>query len=341
MLNYPGAMPSPADHDDHLRVLGLDQDEILTYRELLRGGPATVSDLRVSSGVEDVEVALESLVRHGLARRSGVDRSRFLPVPPDAGLEALTASRESELKQARIEVLNAYDEFRRTVYSESTAHLVEVVTGDAILERIRQIRGNAQREILAIDSPPYYNKAGPNPEEIDQLHRGVNFRVVYSPESVATPNYLIENILPCVEAGEQARVLPDVPAKLTIIDGSVAFVSMSVRDADVNRTLLIIRPSSLLTALIGMFELCWRSALPLHAGSTPGTGNGASIDSRLEPIERRLLALLATGAADETIARTLGVSRRTFFRYLERMMNRTGATTRFQLALHAAREHWL
>ena len=58
-------------------------------------------------------------------------------------------------------------------------------------------------------------------------------------------------------------------------------------------------------------------------------------------LQRRLLALLATGAADDTIARTLGISRRTFFRYLERLMNRTGASTRFQLALHAARENWL
>ena len=33
-----------------------------------------------------------------------------------------------------------------------------------------------------------------------------------------------------------------------------------------------------------------------------------------EPIERRLLALLATGAADDTIAHALGISRRTFFR---------------------------
>jgi DNA-binding CsgD family transcriptional regulator len=109
---------------------------------------------------------------------------------------------------------------------------------------------------------------------------------------------------------------------------------MSVRDTDVNRSLLIIRPSSLLTALIGMFELCWRNALPLHASV------GAE-DDRLEPIERRLLALLATGAADDTIARTLGISRRTFFRYLERLMSRTGAATRFQLALHAARQSWL
>ncbi|MEV5961639.1 helix-turn-helix domain-containing protein [Kribbella sp. NPDC051952] len=320
---------------DYLKVLGLSDDEIRVYQHLLRTGPTSITELDevVPDRAASIDTILGGLVQAGLARRSGSDHSRFLPVPPDAGLEAMTLRRESELKQARIEVLNAYDEFRRTVNNESTTHLLEVVTGSAIVERIHQIKGGAQREILAIDSPPYYI-GGPNQEEIDHLRRGVAYRVVYSPESVEVPGYLTENILPCVEAGEQARVLPDVPAKLTIIDGSIAYVSMSVRDTDVNRSLLIIRPSSLLTALIGMFELCWRNALPLHASV------GAE-DDRLEPIERRLLALLATGAADDTIARTLGISRRTFFRYLERLMNRTGASTRFQLALHAARENWL
>jgi len=319
----------------HLRVLGLSDDQIKVYQHLLRTGPSSITELdeAVPDRETTIDATVSGLVHAGLARRSGSDHSRFLPVPPDAGLEAMTLRRESELKQARIEVLNAYDEFRRTVHNESTTHLIEVVTGSAIIERIHQIKGGAQREILAIDSPPYYI-GGPNQEEIEHLKRGVSYRVVYSPESVEVPGYLTENILPCVEAGEQARVLPDVPAKLTIIDGSIAFVSMSVRDTDVNRSLLIIRPSSLLTALIGMFELCWRNALPLHASV------GAE-DDRLEPIERRLLALLATGAADDTIARTLGISRRTFFRYLERLMNRTGASTRFQLALHAARENWL
>lgn len=323
------------DSGGHLKVLGLSDDEIKVYQHLLRTGPSSITELdeAVPDRAATIDATIGGLVQAGLARRSGSDHSRFLPVPPDAGLEAMTLRRESELKQARIEVLNAYDEFRRTVYNESTTHLIEVVTGSAIVERIHQIKGGAQREILAIDSPPYYI-GGPNQEEIDHLKRGVSYRVVYSPESVEVPGYLTENILPCVEAGEQARVLPDVPAKLTIIDGSIAFVSMSVRDTDVNRSLLIIRPSSLLTALIGMFELCWRNALPLHASV------GAE-DERLEPIERRLLALLATGAADDTIARTLGISRRTFFRYLERLMNRTGASTRFQLALHAARENWL
>jgi len=329
-------MSPPPDNSAHLRVLGLGDDEIDVYQHLLHTGPASVGEIasHLDTSYDEVDEALRGLVRGGLARRSGTDQSRFLPVPPDAGLEALTLRRESELKTARIEVLNAFDEFRRTIHNESTTHLVEVVTGSAIVERIQQIEQGVQREIMAIDSPPYYTKAVANPTELEHLRRGITYRVVYSPESVEMPDYLEGNILPAVQAGEQARVLPDVPAKLTIIDSSIALVSMVVRDTAVNRQLLIVRPSSLLTAMIGMFELCWRNALPLHAAAGPD-------DDRLEPIERRLLALLATGAADDTIARTLGISRRTFFRYLERLMTRTGAGTRFQLALHATREGWL
>src|SRR5215217_2617845 len=176
---------SESEGADHLRVLGLSDDEIRIYQYLLRTGPASVTELEQAGPAYAgrIDAALTGLVQAGLARRSGSDHTQYLPVPPDAGLEALTLRRESELKQARIEVLNAYDEFRRTVHNESTTHLIEVVTGGAIVERIHQIKGNAQREILVIDSPPYYLGAGPNQTEIEQLQRGVTYRVVYSPES--------------------------------------------------------------------------------------------------------------------------------------------------------------
>ena len=155
---------------DHLRVLGLNDDEIRVYQHLLRTGPTSITELdeAVLDRAASIDAILGGLVQAGLARRSGSDHSRFLPVTPDAGLEAMTLRRESELKQARIDILNAYDEFRRTVHNESTAHLIEVVTGGAIVERIHQIKGNAQREILVIDSPPYYI-GGPNQEEIEHL----------------------------------------------------------------------------------------------------------------------------------------------------------------------------
>ena len=151
---------------DHLRVLGLNDDEIRVYQHLLRTGPSSITEL--GEAVPDQARSGSTppwadWSRPGLARRSGSDHSRFLPVPPDAGLEALTLRRESELKQARIEVLNAYDEFRRTVHNESTTHLIEVVTGSAIVERIHQIKGSVAARDPGHRLPAVLPRRGPEP----------------------------------------------------------------------------------------------------------------------------------------------------------------------------------
>ncbi|MEV7562846.1 hypothetical protein [Streptomyces sp. NPDC089795] len=41
------------------------------------------------------------------------------------------------------------------------------------------------------------------------------------------------------------------------------------------------------------------------------------------------------------MAELLGVSRRTLSRHLESINTRAGSTTRFQMALHAARNGWI
>lgn len=319
---------------EQLRVLGLDDDQRAAYQELLHTGPTSVRELGARTGRPESRLrkALDQLVEIGLAATIG-DGARYVPVSPQTGLEALSLRRSSELQQARVVALHAYELFRRTVYAQSTDDLVEVVTGTAIVDRIQQVEAEVQRELRRLDSPPYY-RGGANPTELEHLSRGIGYRVVYAQTALETPGYLSENILPSVQAGEQARVLPDVPVKLTIVDHSLALVSLTIAQAEVNRSLLIVRPCSLFSALEGLFEYAWRAALPLHSESG-GTPRAVS------PLERRLLALLAAGAGDDTIARTLGVSRRTFFRYLEKLMHRAGATTRFQLAIHAARKSWL
>ncbi|WP_240522132.1 LuxR C-terminal-related transcriptional regulator [Amycolatopsis vastitatis] len=93
-------------------------------------------------------------------------------------------------------------------------------------------------------------------------------------------------------------------------------------------------PCGLFDAVAGLFGMCWQVALPLGLADD---GSG----SPLRPSERRLLGLLAAGLTDDQVARVLGVSRRTMFRYLENLMARTGAANRFQLALHATRNDWI
>lgn len=156
---------------------------------------------------------------------------------------------------------------------------------------------------------------------------------MYARESLEHPGHLKDVIEPCVEAGEQARVLPSVPVKLLIIDEAYALVSLSIKEADVVNTMLVVQPCGLLSALVALFEQSWQNALPLHGGTARPGG--------LAPGDRRLLRLLAGGASDEVIARELGISRRTFFRRLQILMARLGAANRFQMALQAQRAGWL
>lgn len=323
------------DLSDHLSLLGISAHASKVYRDLLEVGAADLSELSATYDMPDeaIQTILTELIDTGLVGRSGPSGDRFAPVSPEAGLKVLTARRESEVNAAMVATLNAYAEFRRSRLPPATDHLVDVVTGPAMLERVEQAERNVHHEVRRLDSPPYYMPSTGNDTEIDHLAQGIRYRVVYSQSSLAQDGYLDGNVLPCIKAGEQARVLHDVPVKLSIVDDTMALVSLPIGEADVNRALLIVRPSSLFSALVGLFELAWRAALPIMPTGEAG--------SRLEPIEQRLLALMAAGVADETIIRTLRISRRTFFRYLERLQARAGVNSRFQLGVQAARTGWL
>ncbi|AYA21534.1 transcriptional regulator [Streptomyces alfalfae] len=320
---------------DSLRLLGLGPSAARVYLALLEVAPAPLSAIGSATGLAEAELgsAYEELVDAGLA--GGVERGAdaVAPVPPAAGLEVLARRRAAEVEESRIAVGGAFESFRRQRLAAYDDHLVEVVTGDAVGPRMRQAWASAREQIRQFESPPYFPLPGATEDALATLARGVTQRVVYSRESLAHPGHLAEVIEPCVNAGEQARVLPSVPVKLVVIDEAYALVSLSIKETDVHNTMLVVQPCGLLSALVALFEQYWANALPFH-GRTAAPGG-------LPPADRRLLWLLAGGATDEVIARELEVSRRTLFRRLQVLMARLGAANRFQLALQAQRCGWL
>jgi len=139
------------------------------------------------------------------------------------------------------------------------------------------------------------------------------------------------NMARMIEAGEQARTLDEPPMKLTISDDRLA-VTLLNAEGRAGIVALLIRPSSLLTALSNVFDTLWRLAIPVSAGGVDGL-----IDDR----DRGILTLMASGATDDAIARRLELSRRTVVRRVAVLMTRLGATTRFQAGVQAARRGWL
>ncbi|WMX43782.1 helix-turn-helix transcriptional regulator [Streptomyces roseicoloratus] len=318
-----------------LRLLGVGPTAGRVYRALLESAPAPLGVIGRAAGLGGAELtsAYAELVDAGLASSAEDETDVVAPVPPAAGLEILARHRAAELEESRIAVGGAFESFRRHRLAAYNDDLVEVVTGEAIGPRMRHAWASAREQIRQFESPPYVPLPGATEDALATLARGVRQRVVYSRESLEHPGHLRDAIEPAIAAGEQARVLPSVPVKLLIIDEAYALVSLSIREADVVNTMLVVQPCGLLSALVALFEQCWHSALPFHGG--------AARPAALPPADRRLLRLLAGGASDEVIARELGVSRRTLFRRLQVLMARLGAANRFQLALQAQRAGWL
>ncbi|MEV3987490.1 LuxR family transcriptional regulator [Streptomyces sp. NPDC049837] len=321
--------------DEALRLLGIGETARRVYLALLELAPAPLSSIGTAAGLGGTELATAygELVDAGLASAAGEGGDVVAPVPPTAGLEILARHRAAELEESRIAVGGAFESFRRQRLAAYNDNLVEVVTGDAVGPRMRHAWASAREQIRQFESPPYFPLPGATDDALATLARGVTQRVVYSRASLEHPGHLKEAIEPCIEAGEHARVLPSVPVKLVIIDEAYALVSLSIKEADVHNSMLVVQPCGLLSALVALFEQSWQNALPFH-GHTARPGG-------LAPADRRLLWLLAGGASDDVIAREMGISRRTLFRRLQVLMARLGAANRFQMALQAQRSGWL
>ncbi len=132
------------------------------------------------------------------------------------------------------------------------------------------------------------------------------------------------------EVGEQIRVLPDLPTRMFIIGTTHAVLPEPLGFVDEPRSL--VRQQGLVEALILWFDLMWERAAPVPA---------LDLGEARPDMRRFLLQQLASGAQDEQVARTLGISLRTVRRRIADVLTELGADTRFQAGVEAARRGWL
>lgn len=313
-----------------LEGLGIPEAEQGAYLRVLTSVGLTAAELAAELGTTPAraERLLAALAAHGLVVRQDGVPVRWSAAAPDVALESLLLRREEELLRTRGrvgELMRAYHGAQRP----QAGDLVEVISGrTAVAERWRQMQDGARQRLLLFDKPPH---SGPTDTELERsvLDRGVQVRAIYEAGSVSAPGRLAE-IRYVVAAGEQARMLPELPCKLVVVDDRWAMLPIAT-GAELKGAVLV-RASSLLDALIGMFEAYWHRAVRVPDAESGAPGP----DRRTE-----LLTLLSAGFTDDSIARQLGVSPRTVQRWVRELMDALGARTRFQAGIQASRAGWL
>jgi DNA-binding CsgD family transcriptional regulator len=127
------------------------------------------------------------------------------------------------------------------------------------------------------------------------------------------------------EAGTEIRTGGTPEQAILTVDGVTALLPSD------NRTVAVITQPGVVRTLSGFAEIAWS-----HAAAAPSAAQ-ADADAVHRTMQQRIVALLADGAKDETIARALGMSVRTCRRHIADIMQRLDAVSRFQAGANAVR----
>ncbi|ADB32561.1 transcriptional regulator, TrmB [Kribbella flavida DSM 17836] len=310
-----------------LESVGVSAADETAYRALLAMPGCSLDDLahRLGRPAADVLGTVERLEELGLLTKTSDDQPHLLPTRPDVAVDALVAVRRAELDRVRAEARELLSELRAQEQYRPE-NLVEVIVGqEAIAARFAQLLKGTTDQLLVLDRPPYAAKAEQSDTTVrGLLSEGVTVRGIYSPDSLELGG--VDEAYSAADAGETSRVHPQVPMKLAVFDRTAALLPLSV-DQLVDSA-LVVHPCALLDALIEMFTLLWDQAVPMAPAER-------------DPLDARLMTLLAAGFKDDAIARQLALSSRTVGRRVAELMDSLGARTRFQAGIHAQRRHLL
>ncbi|MFF4354638.1 helix-turn-helix domain-containing protein [Streptomyces sp. NPDC001530] len=332
-----------------LDAVGVSDAEESAYRTLVTMGTASAQDFALRAGLDttDAERTLETLTAKGLASHTDAAPRLYRATPPDVALMPRLTQQTEALEHARATATGLLEIYRDTLRRRDAGGLIEVITGaDALRQHLRRIQADTRDEMLWFCKAQYVAMpSGSNSAEFDALARGVRYRVLYE-KAFFDDEGAVDNVIEGVRAGEVARAVPHLPLRLAVSDRAIAICPLvpgGPHGSPEEPTTALVRDSSLLAALIALFERYWDDAVPLHvddSGAVSGT-DGVTDSDPLSVTDRRLLSLLVAGVADKAIASQMGLSRRTVQRHIQQLMTLAGAATRMQLAWQAARRGWL
>ncbi len=318
--------------------LGVTKRQETIFRVLVDEPHLTKPALCNRLAVDEVglDADLSRLQALGLLREDPVDQ-RLIVTDPEASVGLLVRDQQRQLDAMLAESVDLAHRVRRNRQANELSSIIEIVTGgEAITSRWEHAQKTARKCIRMTDRPPYY--AGAKIEgmniQLERMAEGFPFHTIYDARIFEHPEHIRRARL-AIDSGEVARVLPEVPIKLVLVDDELAFLVLLSSEERREPTVIIVYESALLDSLTELFRLLWNRGVVMPSG-LPSTQHPELSDS-----QRTLIALMASGLKDEAIAVEMGVGARTVRRKVQELYELLGVRTRFQAGVAANQRGWL
>jgi sugar-specific transcriptional regulator TrmB len=208
---------------------------------------------------------LGTLVQKGLAVARPGTVVKYSATPPEIAINMLVQARRQQLLDMEDGARTMIDTLK-PAYDAGQAHTdpleyIEVLRDRrAINERFAELQAQVKREILVFTKPPY---ATPPQENLEGLavSRTHEARAVYEFGVFDDPE-VAEGVRRFIEAGEDARFVPQLPLKLVIIDETIVMFGMEDPVAGSNDlTIVVVEHASLAGVLKTAFDAIWAGGL--------------------------------------------------------------------------------
>lgn len=163
-----------------------------------------------------------------------------------------------------------------------------------------------------------------SPPHPSPLPPGFTMRKLYRPGVLLDP-VAAGHLRGMAAHGAQVRITPDEINETMLIDRRVVIMAGDLAYGE--RSFSVVWAPEVISAVQSLYDAAWRAATEL-----------ADYDrelAELRVLAPRILSLLGSGCKDETAARTLSLSVRTYRRRVAELMDALGATSRFQAGVRA------
>jgi len=250
-----------------LSRLGLTSYEAKAYLTLIRRDSFTAAQVARQSGLPRQRIydVLGSLVQKGLAVARPGTVVKYAATAPELAVDQLLASHRDELtrmeRDARQMVGDLKPAYEAGQEKTDPLEYIEVLRDRrAINERFAELQAAVKKEILVFTKPPYATPPQENVEglEVIETHEA---RSLYE-FSVFDDLAVMRGVQRFVEAGEQARFVPELPLKLVIIDETIVMFGMEDPVAGSSElTIVVVEHKSLALVLKTAFNAIWESGL--------------------------------------------------------------------------------
>jgi DNA-binding CsgD family transcriptional regulator len=213
-------------------------------------------------------------------------------------------------------------------------HLVRIITNrNEIMRTSMHLINSAQRNWMTLETP---ETAMPITEDypIDAtaaLRKNVRIRSIYDTVFIEHP-VASRFVEAAVKAGEEARILPEVPMKMQLADARAVLLPLTQNGTE---GALYIADGPIPPAMRNFFEMLWARGTPF--------GSAALADVPLDKNELLVLQLMAAGKPDEAIAKSMRLHRSTVRRHIRAIAARLDLKnpSRFTLGHAVGRRGWL